>query len=253
MNKKIIYSILTIFLMSIVAQTASAQAPNTGFEWKSGQPVSFQINPTNSGLTSAQIGNAIFNAMSAWDTQSPYYDLFSGYSTNYNRGFAQDGVNAIVWQPMGLLGPSAITQPYVNTGTGKITEVDIKFNSNLPWTVDGITGLDVQGIGTHEIGHAIGLGEDTNCPLCTMFPVGGNGILSRTLEQGDINAVKKQYCTGDVNGDNIVDITDASKVQLAWGTSSGQPGYNKDADINGDNIIDITDASKVQNNWGHVC
>lgn len=45
------------------------------FKWKGVSPVSWEFNPTNSGLTSTQVGNALFAAMGTWDTNTPYYSL----------------------------------------------------------------------------------------------------------------------------------------------------------------------------------
>lgn len=84
-------------------------------------------------------------------------------------------------------GVAASTQQYVQIPIGKIVETDIKFNTNvpLPWHVDGNPLYpDLQGIGTHEIGHAIGL-KDITDPyyyLNTMYATGLTGYLARTLE-----------------------------------------------------------------------
>ncbi|MDD5615771.1 MAG: hypothetical protein PHH85_06165 [Candidatus Methanoperedens sp.] len=53
--------------------------------------------------------------------------------------------------------------------------------------------------------------------------------------------------TVDLNGDGTVDIGDASKLILKWGTSDSA------ADLNSDGIVDIGDASKLILNWGKVC
>ena len=51
-------------------------------------------------------------------------------------------------------------------------------------------------------------------------------------------------CPGNLNGDNVVDITDLFVVLNNWGAAGGV------ADINGDNVVDITDLFVVLNNWG---
>ncbi len=53
--------------------------------------------------------------------------------------------------------------------------------------------------------------------------------------------------TVNLNGDGIVDIVDASKLMLKWGTNDSP------ADLNGDGIVDIVDASKLMLNWNKVC
>ncbi|HIN84517.1 MAG TPA: hypothetical protein EYM90_06425 [Phycisphaerales bacterium] len=51
-------------------------------------------------------------------------------------------------------------------------------------------------------------------------------------------------CTGDVNGDNTVDVTDLLEVVASWGTGSGP------ADINGDGIVDVGDILELVGAWG---
>ena len=51
-------------------------------------------------------------------------------------------------------------------------------------------------------------------------------------------------CPGNLNGDNVVDITDLFVVLNNWGAVEGI------ADINGDHVVDITDLFVVLNNWG---
>jgi parallel beta-helix repeat protein len=58
---------------------------------------------------------------------------------------------------------------------------------------------------------------------------------------------------GDVNGDGRVDIFDAIQLANAFGTSTGQPGYNANADINNSGRVDIFDAILLANNFNrHV-
>jgi hypothetical protein len=52
---------------------------------------------------------------------------------------------------------------------------------------------------------------------------------------------------GDVNGDDIVDISDAALIGGYW--QSTVPPAPPEVDINGDGIIDISDAAIVGGNW----
>lgn len=52
-------------------------------------------------------------------------------------------------------------------------------------------------------------------------------------------------CTGDLNGDFVVDVVDLLALLEAWGTS-GTGG----ADINGDGIVDVADLTKLLAAWG---
>jgi hypothetical protein len=51
-------------------------------------------------------------------------------------------------------------------------------------------------------------------------------------------------CLGDVNADDIVDVTDLLAIIDAWGSS------DETADITGDGIVDIEDLLTVVGNWG---
>lgn len=55
---------------------------------------------------------------------------------------------------------------------------------------------------------------------------------------------------GDADNNNIVNITDFSVMAAAFGTLSGQGGYNAAADFNGDGSVNITDFSLLASNFG---
>jgi uncharacterized protein (DUF2141 family) len=48
---------------------------------------------------------------------------------------------------------------------------------------------------------------------------------------------------GDLNGDNKVDCADLSIVVAAFGTSSGDAGYNSVADTNSDGVVNVSDVT----------
>ena len=49
--------------------------------------------------------------------------------------------------------------------------------------------------------------------------------------------------TGDANGDGIVSCADVAVVRAAFGTRTGQPGFDARADFNNDGVINIRDLS----------
>lgn len=55
--------------------------------------------------------------------------------------------------------------------------------------------------------------------------------------------VQAPGCTGDLNGDNIVDASDLNILLSAWGSDGGP------ADINGDNIVDAADLNLLLSDW----
>ena len=55
---------------------------------------------------------------------------------------------------------------------------------------------------------------------------------------------------GDINGDDIVNILDATAASFAFGTRPGLTGWNPACDLNGDNVINILDIIQLSRNFG---
>jgi len=84
------------------------------------------------------------------------------------------------------------------------------------------------------------------------------GILATTLLSSTGGAItftttngyfRNKY-GGDVNGDRWVTSADFSVLQGAYGSSKGQPAYNREADFNLDGYITSADFSVLQGNYG---
>jgi len=50
---------------------------------------------------------------------------------------------------------------------------------------------------------------------------------------------------GDVNGDGLINCADIALVKAAFGTHTGQPGFNPRADVNGDGVVNVRDLAIV--------
>ncbi len=89
----------------------------------------------------------------------------------------------------------------------------------------------------------------------------GEGSMQVRFVCGDLNAgsvieaavdavsIKDSYCdevscSADINGDNVVDVTDLLEVVGSWGASGGP------ADVNGDGTVDVGDLLAVVDAWG---
>ncbi|NUQ06645.1 MAG: hypothetical protein HUU31_22360 [Anaerolineae bacterium] len=71
----------------------------------------------------------------------------------------------------------------------------------------------------------------------------------------DAPAVSLDFGTlamGDANDSNQINMVDFSILGAAFGTSSGQPGYNADADFTGDSSVGISDFSLLAYSFGLV-
>jgi len=60
-----------------------------------------------------------------------------------------------------------------------------------------------------------------------------------------LNVASVRAITGDVTGDDVVDILDIAAVAGVFGTQTGDPTYNPAADINSNGLIDIFDLLSV--------
>jgi len=56
----------------------------------------------------------------------------------------------------------------------------------------------------------------------------------------------------DVNGDGEVNILDIIQWSNAFGTASGDPGFDAAADVNEDAVIDVFDAVAISLHYGEV-
>ena len=95
----------------------------------------------------------------------------------------------------------ARTSYWYNRYTKTFVEVNILFDSAESWTVyPGITcssqgsGIDVEAVMAHELGHGIGLGHSSSSTALTMYPYYSQGAThQRTLATGDAKGVQSLY------------------------------------------------------------
>ena len=58
---------------------------------------------------------------------------------------------------------------------------------------------------------------------------------------------------GDLNGDNVEDISDIMLVASHWRAAEGDPNYDKGWDLNWDGKVDVVDIMLVVKHWGEGC
>lgn len=111
----------------------------------------------------------------------------------------QDFKNQMDWVDLGASTTIAVTTTWYYLSTGQAVESDARYNTFYLWSTTGDpTAMDVQNIGTHEIGHTFGLGHPAGKPTkiscLTMYAYGAEGeLLKRTLGDGDILGIRRLY------------------------------------------------------------
>lgn len=112
-------------------------------------------------------------------------------------------------------GTVAVT-PLLFQSNGKIVDADILFNGGAySFTTDGTGGsFDVQDVGTHELGHLLGL-DHSGWAGATMYPyVGQNLIMHRSIAVDDAHGLRDAFPVGThgtITG-SVARLSDASAV-----------------------------------------
>lgn len=183
-----------------------ARAPRTdscyklmGPKWKA-WPVSYVINPANpQGLSEAFVTTAISTSAEAWDAATATELMNDSFSVSYSAQYGiQNYENAVAFGDYPDNGVIAVTTVWYTRVGKQIVEFDMLFNTRFSWgdaTLNPLT-MDLDNIGTHEMGHAVGLADlySTSCAAVTMYGYSGYGeTIKRTLEPPDVTGLQKLY------------------------------------------------------------
>jgi len=193
-----------------------------GLHWEDGRmPVAYSVNPT--GLPSGA-ALAVVSAAQTWEDDPGSYMDFNYTGTTAASSGVLDGVNVVGSGLLETADAVAGCVYWYDTTTLHITEFDITYNTGtLSFATDGNpAAFDVQGIGTHEFGHALGLGHPDD-PSQVMYYASQIGDTDqRTLAWGDIAGVRTIY---PVSGDHTpIAVPDASTVVEAGTLAVAAPG-----------------------------
>jgi hypothetical protein len=132
---------------------------------------------------------AIQDSAAAWNAVSPGY-----YTVNTSGGATrpgQDGNNSIGFARLVPKTTLAAAWVYQDTVTGQVTESDVFYNNSYTWAAlsgcNSASAVDLQNIGTHEIGHTAALDHVSDAgKQATMYPSAPKGeVRKRTLTTGD--------------------------------------------------------------------
>ncbi len=143
---------------------------------------------------------AIFNtAGETWDAATGADIFLSITPGSVARAGVQEFINQIDFVNLGNSPTVAVTTTWFYTSTGIAVESDARYNTFYAWSTSGApNAMDVQAVGTHEIGHALGLehpnGNPRHISCLTMYAYASEGAThERTLGDGDILGIRALY------------------------------------------------------------
>lgn len=137
---------------------------------------------------------AVQRSFATWNTAvgAPgYFSLgSSGAFTMSRPSNRSDGVN---YMGMAPLGGRTLAVTYTWSRSGAVVETDVFFNTKVAWTDAPITltcpngsAYDREAIGTHELGHSLGLDHLAGVEAATMYPSASAGeTRKRSLTAGE--------------------------------------------------------------------
>lgn len=152
--------------------------------------LAFNINRNSIPIDKDAATAAISASFAAWDSVDLSNAYFTVNPTGGASGPAVDGNNTVGW--VGLVPKQVLAAAWVWTDeSDTVTEADIFFNSLHKWGVftscNQQDRYEVGNVGTHEIGHVVGLDHlSAECGCATMHPTAAKGeVRKRTLTTGD--------------------------------------------------------------------
>lgn len=173
----------------------------------------FVTNRDVPGVSAPQLQAAIGRAFSTWSAvpRTAVTHNFIGITGAAPVG--GDGMSVVGFRARPELDRTLAAASFeVDAVTGRILEVDIFFNTTVPWSVaaTGLSGrFDIESVGLHEVGHLLGLGHsalgETEIRAeggrrvlgkrAVMFPIAypAGNIEDRTLEADDRSAITDVY------------------------------------------------------------
>jgi hypothetical protein len=173
----------------------------TGFAapFAQAEAISFHANTATfpSNLSSSSILGALSSSAGTWNQAAKGGSLLAVSAGGTATGPAQNGISELGWAHLSPKNVLAATWTWTNT-SNQIVEADLFYNNGWTWDIFGScpsapTGhFDVADIGTHEMGHALGLNHFSDSGAqATMYPSApADETRKTTLTKGDEQALQ---------------------------------------------------------------
>gem|GEM_PF-315307 len=175
-------------------------------EWWTSPNYLISVTEGEEGVTAEQFVAAVDKSIGEWNEPVDWADtdfINFGVQTldsSYPTGINGDGTNVISFGDYDQDGVIAVCSVWGYFGgppkKRQITEFDVMLDTDFAWGDGDPLKMDLQNILTHELGHAIGLGDlyNSECGEQTMFGYSWEGdIGKRTLNFGDIAGLNILY------------------------------------------------------------
>ncbi|MCE9557528.1 MAG: hypothetical protein K8R88_01115 [Armatimonadetes bacterium] len=86
-----------------------------------------------------------------------------------------------------------------------------------------------------------------------MLADAGRGWLSRkrsiTIAAGTATGANFTLPNGDISNDGVIDLTDYTRLAVAFNAVPSSGNWDAEADVNGDDVVDLTDYTAVVVNF----
>lgn len=155
-------------------ETASCAATgaynDSGYRLYTGtMPFYISTNVNNAWVNAIRYGADNWNAMQNWCGRADQSAISLSYSGRAALGFARDGVNVFDYGPVEAFGGDCNSSSVVGcnqrwphpTAPPYLAEDDLRLDNGFSWFYNGVPScgpscMDVEGVATHEFGHALG-------------------------------------------------------------------------------------------------
>jgi len=210
----------------------TAQAVVKPYKWPDGR-TTWGYNPAGApaGLTGELA--AFEAAAETWNTSGVDFTFESVGITAANTGACSgsglDGHNTIGWRNQSDNILAVTCSWYVGAVAPKSSvEFDVEFDPDWDWTTGSAISFDVESIGVHEMGHALGLAH-TPVKDAVMYRAYAAGANKRALHADDIAGATQIYGAAESTEEPAADEPQDSPGELD--TGSGADGGGQGAGL----------------------